>query len=242
MLLTAVTLIAGFGSLSAAPLTFDLRSGSSTPYTVTGGGVGNVFTFVSNGVSMTLTSWGITGDHYTEFRAGTTGRWAEGVGVCDALEGSSCGSPEHQVDNDGAVDFLLLQFSTPVFPQSIIIQPYGYYDSDVTYFLGNTSSSLNLTGLTVSDLPGVGFGTAKYSPGNVDNDPRTVNITSNTPVNSILFGARLSSGGDRYDDYFKVQVVNAAPVPEPATLGLVGAALAAVGIFRKRPASTKSHE
>lgn len=221
------------GAMTAAPLTWDVRSGSSTQSSNLGTGFGNTYTFNNLGITATITAWGLTGSSGTRFQPGQLGRWSFGMGVCNANEGANCGSPDHQVDNANGVDFVLIQFSSPILLSSVQIQPYGNYDTDVSYFTGNTAAGLNLNGKSIADLAALGFGAVSTDLANASTNARSVVINS-SPVNALLFGARLP-GGDPQCDYFKVQVISGSSVPEPATLGLVGLALLAAGLVRRRP-------
>ena len=78
------------------------------------------------------------------------------VRVCNATE--SCEDPQHQVDNIGAEDWVLFQFSVPVDVTSVRID-----HSTPGIVTCPTSSAmpgipLNLTGVTYAGLGGVGFG------------------------------------------------------------------------------------
>lgn len=217
-------------TMQAATLSYDFTSGSSTSSTSSGTTFGNVRTFTVNGVTITVTAWSLTGNSGTTFQTGNLGRWPTGLGDCNQIEGTDCASPEHQVDNNGNYDFVLFQFSAPVSSISVVISPYGTYDRDVTYYTGNASSSLDLTGDSLSSLSGLGFGSAINDDSTVSSNPRTVTVTSGD-ITSLLFGARV--GGDSYSDYFKITSMCLQPsaVPEPATFGTLGLALILLGVI-----------
>ena len=225
---------------SAATITYDFRDGSSTPSTVNNSNPGNIFTFTLNGVTATVTAWSLTGANST-FQASTGYRWSPGMGICSATEGINCSSPEHQVDNNGGVEMFLIQFSSPVDPMSVRIQPVGGgtsgYDTDVTYYQGTTAAGLNLAGKNLSQLAALGFGSAVNNDSTKSTSARDVSIPGGA-VTSLLFGARV--GGDAYPDYFKLVSLTAdcspTATPEPATFAMVGVVLLFAGFARRKKA------
>ena len=220
---------------AAASFTFDFTAGPSSA----GAGLGNVRTFMSTsgGLSVTVTAWGVTGDNDTTFQAGQLGQWSGlGLGDCDALEHTNCGSPSHQVDNAVAYDFVLFQFATLVIPDTVKIQPYGTWDRDVTYYTGDTANNLDLTGKTLTQLAGLGLTDLQNDDSTVSSLGRIVTLSS-IQGNSLLFGGRV--GGDSSADYFKisgltVDTTTQQAAPEPATMGLIGGALVAISLIRRR--------
>lgn len=229
------------GALTAAlPLaasTLALDTGGTN----VGAGLGNVRTFTSGSITVKVTAWGLTANSNTTFEAGQVGQFAGlGVADCNKSEGAGCGDPSHQVDNSGERDFLLIQFSSPVNLTGAVLHPYcgsgcpaGGWDRDVTYFTGvNLALNLSLTGLGLGTLP-VGFngGTEIL---NTPGGTLAIGL-SGSGINSLLIGAS-STNVDGLIDRFKLQSVSfdASTVPEPATLGTLGAALVALGMFARR--------
>lgn len=62
--------------------------------------------------------------------------------------------------------------------------------------------------------------------------PAILAATSTTPITSLLVSDVPSAGGTGDGDFFLAQV-QAVPVPEPGSIGLVAAALAALGVARR---------
>jgi MYXO-CTERM domain-containing protein len=239
----------GFGMLlsmtMALPLaatTINLDTGGTD---TNGSSFGNVRTFTSGGVTITVTSWGLTASNDTQFTSGNTGQYSGlGLGVCNQVEGLGCGDPNHQVDNSGQADFLLIQFSAPVTLTSVLLHSYcgaqcpaGGWDRDVTYVDGtNIAASLNLGGDGLGSLP-AGFGSATT----LNNTPGTGTLSVallGTGVNTLLLGAA-DPNPDGLVDRFKVESLSfststTTSTPEPATLGTLGVALVALGLLGRR--------
>ena len=114
---------------------------------------------------------------------------------------------EHQVDNNGYNEFVLLEFSKPIDPASVKLTSTTGGDMDVSYWLGgNAVQKANLAGKSVAALASsLGFGPINNSDGTASGT-RTVDLTGGAPagyVNAILFGPRYGQNDANYD-YFKV--------------------------------------
>jgi hypothetical protein len=215
-------------------------------------------------VKVTATAWSYTyGSSDNAFAQAALGTYGAGLGVCNSSEtgfveptGSNCASPEHAIGNTypnlyNGDDFVLFLFSRPdgtplaVDPTSVVVDPFGVtYDTDVSYWLGNVGSSLNLSGKTYADLASLGFGSQVDNFADPSSSQRTVSIP---PVggpfyNALLFGAQIEPGGG--EDYFKLRslTISTAPppppsVPEPVTLVLMGLGMAGLQQYRRRVAA-----
>jgi hypothetical protein len=182
------------------------------------GSVGNERIFNAGGITVTANAWSYHGGVFNEARLG---QWSTGIAVCAVPE--TCSNPQHQVDNVGQHDFVLLRFSAPIDPLSVRVDPYGTYDRDVSYWVGNISSS-NLTGKTFNQLGGLGFlggSLPVNSNGTISSSPRDVSINNSIPVNALLIGAKYLGTGDG-DDRFKITKASGYSVPEPGTLLMLG--------------------
>jgi hypothetical protein len=226
---------AAAGMAGATEVILSLTSGNGS---VAGAGLGNVWTFSGGGLTATLTSWGATGSGGA-LQAGWTGQYGSyGLGVCNKSEGVGCNPLSHTMDNVGAVDYLLFQFDSAVIPVSMIVRAFGTYrDSDLSYWIGTTSSAANLLNdVKAADFGSLGFGAMATDYDNTSLNPRTV-LFGGAKGNALLVAAALNNV-DGKADYIKLKSLTvdlpADAVPEPATMGLAGAALAGLGLLRLR--------
>ncbi len=187
---------------------------------------------------MVATSFSLAGNLAGNFATAQLDQYNSlGLGVCDRFE--TCSNPEHQVDNHGYDDFVLFKFYvsgvlTAVDPASIVINPYGTYDRDVTYYIGNSTTNLSTIGL--AGLSSAGFGSRNDDDSTVSGNSRSVSLGGGNG-NELLFGARLSGNhADDHLDYFKIEslTISTVATPEPATFGLAGIALLGLGLIRNR--------
>lgn len=194
---------------------------------------GNTLVFADGALGMSITSWGHThGKKNDAFESGKTIVYPTGLGVTNRDEGSRV--PEHQLDNGRGNDWILVVFDSAVTDVKIVVDPYGVWDRDVTYYTANLSGDVDLTGLSYSDLADLGFGERTDDLGTRSSEEREIGIQGSTPsFNAVLIGAQLGKQGFRGVDRFKIDGVSATlAVPEPSIslLGLLGF----MGLLRRR--------
>jgi len=187
-------------------------------------------TFSSSGVIVTPTAFSNTGAGGVLAAASWT-RYSVGIGVCDTQE-STCGSPEHQVDNNQQLDFVLFSFSAPVNSVSFTVTPSGSYDTDVTFYTRVLSTAFNLVGSSVGNITSLGFTQGGNDTANIG-VAHTFTIAG-SGLTSVIIAAKVS-GNDSYLDYFKITSMDASTsgVPEPSTMAMLGGALCSLGLFRR---------
>jgi len=173
--------------------------------------------------------------------AATLGQYTGlGLGVCNNNEGGAgCGSPQHQVDNNnGADDFVLFVFSTPVNISSISLVQYANdlgsggsndasnVDMNFTYWTGSSLSSLlgtspaDGTNVTVSNCTSQGVICSE--------------AIAPQDVSYLLVAASYDT--NQTDDFFKISGIDANKIatPEPASFGMIGLALLGLGFAGRR--------
>ena len=218
---------------SATTITFD--------FTTSGGTVGgNPNTYgdtrtywdATHTYSVTASSYSLPSNLLGNFSNAQLNQYSGlGLASCNQTEGAGCGDPVHQVDNQSSFDFVLFKFNFTADPTNVVINPYGTYDRDVTYWVGDNSAAL-----TTLNLAGLGMGARMDDDSTVSTNSRSVPVGGGTG-NALLLAARLSgNNADGNYDYFKIEslTANTVATPEPATFGLAGLALVGLGLIRRR--------
>ena len=239
---------------------------------------GDALTVVGTGagttVNATLTAYSVAtySSGSTSVSKASIGEYgSNGTGVCDSTDSGAasgtdinCGSPDHQIGNNGQTDFILITFSSAVNLSSIQL---GYFGSDFSTGLVDMSYWTNVTTTAVG-------GVTTYNQAGTSSSSGTVNeITSVSPtgentiscggsnpacpaansssgtytysltgndVTSLLISAQYAAGINSSDSsYFKLQDLNVSnytpsSTPEPASVVLLGSGLLAGAFFGRR--------
>jgi hypothetical protein len=179
-----------------------------------------------------------------------------GLGVCSIGDtdystshpANGCDVPTHQVDDSGSYEFILFTFSTAVDISNITLANFGGGPLNavgLSYWVDPSSLTTIPAGATTVLCGTSGAPTCPTSEGGtngIGTGSWTTNLNGTsglTDVTTLLVAADLNET----DDYFKVQGLSvtdfhAAATPEPATFGMLGLALAGIGIYaRKRQLS-----
>jgi hypothetical protein len=208
-----------------------------------GGEFGNTLLFHDSGHQLAVTSWGFTGgSDNTSFEEARGSLYTIGMGVSNAEEGT--GNPDHQMDNAGGDDWMLFYFDGTVDDVSVMIDPYGTYDRDATYYTATLDGPLDLSGLNFANLAMLGFSERTDDMSTYSGDAREVDIQGGPDgFNVLLFGAWKGEPSGDGIDRFKISSVSATyasgsgstttpTIPEPSgmLLGMIGA----LGMLRRK--------
>ena len=243
---SAAALLLFMSVAQAAPVTWDLRPGGSA-HTNTGTVYGNERTFTENvnpigNETITVTAWADTGlpNPPGTLEAAFLGRYSTGLGVCNQGEGSLSycdgNNPLHQADNLGQNDLVMFRMDQGQYEFSeIVIDPFGQYDRDVSFWIGNVvglPSGDDLTGIEIAELESL-YGFTKYDDYNTQSSGALAIDLMNLQGNTLIFGPLVPTNG--LADRFKMRSLTATLVPVPAAAWLMGTGLLGLaGVARRR--------
>lgn len=236
ILLPAVMVALGFQTAAASTWTF----GSSGSYYVTGGSsYGNKVTFYEGTEKLRTFAWSNTAETPVGgFEPAYIRRFSTGLGVCNPDEGviTECiaGSIDHQVDNVSQQDVVLFLFESPQAMQSLTIDPWGTWDRDVSFWVGNVAPGISLTGATFDTLASLGFSSQMNSLNGAGDAALTLGL-GGLVGNALLVGALNPADGtpDRFKIRSLVTLTPTTVVPVPAAAWLFLSALGSIAGLRR---------
>lgn len=160
------------------------------------------------------------------------------MGSCNRDEGINCSSPQHQVDNYGDDDYILFLFDQQVEFNDIVIDPFGRFDRDVTFWIADVTTPVDLTGMNPDHLDPPGstiFGAPTFDYNSKGSGPKTIDLLDETG-NALLFAAKADPGSSGDNDYFKISSLTyTTVVPVPAAIWLFSSGLLGlIGIARRK--------
>ena len=213
---------------SAASATSFAFAGSNN----TNGSAGNVMTFTgSDNSKVEVSAYSLNGNNLT--KATLKQYSGYGLGITNSSDG------DHEIDNSGWIDFVVLQFDRVVSVSSLGI--FGFGDTDLTWAVGTTATGFNPGTLSFANYNALdnAFGAFTSSAGNYSYNqllPRPVNGGALT--GNLFIVAASMTGDDRNDrsnDSFKLNnLVSTPAVPEPATWGMMMMGLGLAGAMMRR--------
>lgn len=201
----------------------------------------------NSGLTMTTTAFSAT-NNSTATIAATTAYYSGGIGVTSS--GESTTSPQHAIDNNGAIETVLLSFSdgvaglTAADKVNLTSASFGYVsgDSDYSVYAYTGTGTGSVAGLTYSNLTSNGWTLVGNYDGGSSAGTKNFNNTiySSQWLIGAFNGLGSGTGLSTANDYFKLASVTGTKcaagstnpgcggtpgngVPEPGTLLLLGA-------------------
>lgn len=231
----AATSVAGAAAIVPDSTTWTfVSSGGGSHVQSWGSGYGNVRKFTQGGEVVWTSAWSNLG---ASFETAYLGRHSSGLGVCNRYEGSvnDCVSVgvEHQVDNVGQQDFVLFRFDGPVSLLSLVVDPTGVWDRDLSFWVGNVDPGLDLAGATLASLAALGFGGRIDSLNPPGDGQYSVSLGGHVG-NALLVSALFPP--DSSPDRFKIRSLTAGPavIPVPGAVWLFVSAAGLLTALRRR--------
>lgn len=205
-----------------------LSAGAAQAATWTYSGTGAIA--VSGAPTLTTTAFSATNNTTAAITA-TTAYYGGGIGVTSS--GESTGSPQHAIDNNGAIETLLLNFSdgvagiTAADKVNLTSANFGWVgaltgqtpDSDFSVYAYTGTGTGSVIGLTYSNLTSNGWTLVGHYNGG--STAGTRNFANTVYSSQWLIGAynglTTTSGATAGNDYFKLASVTGTKCPAGST-------------------------
>jgi len=221
-----------------------------------GSGCGHTLEFTaSTGETLRATAWAQPGGG--TFVTSNLGQWSGGLGVWSDANNAPNSNPQHSTDNQGYDDFVLFELDRQIAVNSATVTTW-LGDGNYTVWIGNHGNGYNDPAWNLAtsanpdefaDLEGLGFSKFEISNNGEAEATDTFNDGANPVEGNVIFIAAKpnydNSDPAGYNDYDGIKIKKIGgeygngggnDIPEPATLALFTAGLAAVGFARRKVA------
>lgn len=173
------------------PVTFTL-----TGDTAVTGSAGNIRTFTgSNGVQVKASAFSRKSDG--TWQTAYLGAYSTGLGVTATNEDGSYGS--HKVDNMGRVEYVLLEFASPVAINHIKLDSIGD-DSDISVWIGNKTNPFS-NHITLSDSVITSLGAVEENATDESLTARTADVNGDLTMGNVVVISALASDTSPEDEF-----------------------------------------
>jgi hypothetical protein len=183
---------------------------------------------VSNsGLSATATAFSAANNTTATITA-TTAYYGGGLGVTSS--GESTTSPQHAIDNNGAIETVMLSFSngvpgiTSADKVNLTSASFGWSstDADFSVYAYTGTATPTVSGLTYSNLTSNGWSLIGHYNNSASSTAKTVTFANSVYSSNWLIGAynglTTTSGASSGNDYFKLASVTGTNCPTTGTL------------------------
>lgn len=203
----------------------------------------------NSGLTATATAFSAANNTTATITA-STAYYGGGLGVTS--QGESTGSPQHSLDNNGAIETVMISFSdgvngiTSADKVNLTGADFGWVyngDSDFSvYAYTGANSAPTPLGLSYNNLTSNGWTLiGHYNSGGAGSKTFANAVYSSSWLIGAFNGLGVGTGLDSGDDYFKIASVSGTPgkkgVPEPGTLLLIGAGMFGLTRWSRRKAA-----
>ncbi|MGY8872806.1 MAG: SdrD B-like domain-containing protein, partial [Pseudomonadales bacterium] len=188
-----LTVDAGLVEYTTTDVSFNFNGSSSGA-----GTYGNIRSYTENGVTVNASAFS-RNDSSGQWDTAYLGTFSGGLGVTNRGESGSGSS--HTVDNNGADDYVLFEFSDTVTIDSAFLG-YVVNDSDMSVWVGTVDGAFD-SHLTLSDSVLADMGFSEVSNGS--SSTRLADLNADELAGNVLIIAAKTTSSN---DYFKIQHLN----------------------------------